>query len=31
MCGENTATVQKIGRDEQDEYAIRSYRLAAGA
>ena len=25
MCGENTATVQGIGRDEQDDYAIQSY------
>ena len=25
MCGENTSTVQSIGRDEQDEYAILSY------
>ena len=25
MCGENTATVQGISRDEQDDYAIQSY------
>jgi acetyl-CoA C-acetyltransferase len=30
-CAENTATEMGIGRGEQDEYAIRSYRRAAEA
>lgn len=31
MCGEDTATKYDISRVEQDEYAMRSYRLAAQA
>ena len=31
VCGENTATVQKISREEQDEYAISSYKRSAEA
>jgi len=30
-CGENTAKKLGISRDEQDEYGLRSYRLAAKA
>jgi acetyl-CoA C-acetyltransferase len=30
-CAENTAKVQGISRDEQDEYAIRSYKRAQDA
>jgi len=30
-CGENTARKLGIGREEQDAYAIRSYKLAAAA
>ena len=30
-CAENTAAQQGIGREEQDEYAIRSYQLSAKA
>jgi len=30
-CAENTATQQRIGREEQDEYAMRSYQLSAKA
>ena len=31
MCGENTAAVHKITREDQDTYAIRSYANAAAA
>jgi acetyl-CoA C-acetyltransferase len=27
ICGETTAKKYKISREEQDEYAIRSYKL----
>ena len=30
-CAENTAAQQGIGREEQDEYAVRSYQLSAKA
>ncbi|KAI6194081.1 hypothetical protein M3Y96_01086900 [Aphelenchoides besseyi] len=30
-CGEKTSKEHKISRDEQDDYAIRSYKLAADA
>ena len=30
-CAENTAAQQGIGREEQDEYAKRSYKLSAKA
>jgi len=30
-CAENTAAQQRIGREEQDEYAIRSYKRSAKA
>ena len=30
-CAENTAREMNIGREEQDEYAVRSYRRAAAA
>lgn len=30
-CAENTAAQQEIGREEQDEYAVRSYQLSAKA
>lgn len=28
-CGEKTSRELKISREEQDDYAIRSYRLAS--
>ena len=31
MCGENTATNMKISRQEQDEYAINSYKRSENA
>lgn len=30
-CAENTASKYKISRQEQDEYAIRSYKLSQAA
>ena len=30
-CAENTAKVQKITREQQDEYALLSYRRSADA
>lgn len=30
-CGEKTAKEMKISRDEQDEYAIQSYKRSAAA
>ncbi|KAI6226222.1 Acetyl-CoA acetyltransferase, mitochondrial [Aphelenchoides fujianensis] len=31
LCGEKTSREHRIGREEQDDYAIRSYKLAAEA
>ena len=31
ICGENTASKYSISRNEQDEYAIRSYTLSKQA
>ena len=31
ICGENTATVQNISREQQDAYAINSYKRSAEA
>ena len=31
MCGENTASMKGISREQQDEYAISSYTRSANA
>jgi acetyl-CoA C-acetyltransferase len=31
MCGENTAKKMSITRNDQDDYALRSYKLSAAA